>query len=195
MATRKQHRYRALYLGQSISRLRLEHGMSQYRLADVSGISREFLKDVEHDRSQPTLGVTVALARAFKIPVGEFIERYAYDEDQRLPQVERPRGRPAKFPTAIAVAAADCIRLVGQADHVKASRPPDVLLAAEAPVDYDFGRLHDGDGITLYAGGAWREGTVVRDAGGTWSVRLEDGGAMPFPDPPGGFVMRLQRTR
>ena len=189
------HQYRVLYIGRGITALRHQHNLTQTRLSEISGIAQVHIKDLELDRYQPTLGIVVALARAFKIPVGEFIERYAYDESRRLPQVERPRGRPAKFPTAIAVAAADCIRLIGQAEHVKASPPPDALLAAEAPTVYEAGRprdLHAGDRITLYAGGAWREGTVARDAGGSWSVRLEDGSAIPFPDPPGGFVVKMQ---
>ncbi len=193
------HQYQVLYIGRSITMLRNQHGFTQAKLAKMSGISRVHINNLELDRYQPTLGITVALARAFGMTLGKFAERYAYDESRRLPQVERPRGRPAKFPTAIAVAAADCIRLIGQAEHVKASPPPDALLAAEAlasyaaeaPTDYDVGRLHAGDRITLYAGGTWRDGTMVRDAGGSWSVRLEDGGTMPFPAPPGGFVVKL----
>ena len=199
----KRHDYQVLYLGRSVIRLRAKHDMSQYDLAKTSGISQGAIRDIEQDRYQPTLGIVVALAKAFKIPVGEFIERYAYDELQRLPQVERPRGRPAKEPTAIAVAAADCVQLIDQAGRVKASPPPGVLLAAEAPADYAAGapvdhevdRLRAGDGITLYVGGAWRNGTVARDAGGAWLVRLEDGSAVPFPDPPGGFVVRKLPTR
>lgn len=183
------HQYQVLYIGRSLTMLRNQRGLTQTQLAEMSGISRVHIKNLELDRYQPTLGVAAALARAFGMTLGEFAERYAYDESQRLPQVERPRGRPAKFPTAIAVATADCIRLIGQADHVKAPRSSDVLLAAETPMDHDVGRLHAGDRITFYIDGAWREGAVIRDAGG-WSVRLEDGSAMPFPDPPGGFVVR-----
>lgn len=61
-------------LGRNIARLRAERRLSQSALARLSGVSQNFISDLEGGRRQePTVGYVVALARALAVTVDELL--------------------------------------------------------------------------------------------------------------------------
>ena len=63
-----------LRLGARVKALRADRGWSLEALAAASGVSRSMLSQVERDRANPTLAVTLRIARAFGMNVGELLE-------------------------------------------------------------------------------------------------------------------------
>jgi transcriptional regulator with XRE-family HTH domain len=62
------------HLGARVKRLRSERGWSLEALATVSGVSRSMLSQIEREQANPTLTVTLRIARAFALTLGELIE-------------------------------------------------------------------------------------------------------------------------
>ncbi|MBM4002376.1 MAG: helix-turn-helix domain-containing protein [Planctomycetes bacterium] len=62
------------HLGQRVRQLRTERGWSLEVLAGASGVSRSMLSQIERDQTNPTLAVTVRIAQAFGMAVGELLE-------------------------------------------------------------------------------------------------------------------------
>jgi len=62
------------HLGGRVRQLRLERGWSLEALARASGVSRSMLSEIERDQANPTLAVTLRIARAFGMNLGELIE-------------------------------------------------------------------------------------------------------------------------
>ena len=62
------------HLGGRVRLLRLERGWSLEALARASGVSRSMLSEIERDQANPTLAVTLRIARAFGMNLGELIE-------------------------------------------------------------------------------------------------------------------------
>lgn len=62
------------HLGQRLKQLRQGRGWSLDALARLSGVSRSMISEIERERANPTLAVTVRLARAFDMGLGEFVE-------------------------------------------------------------------------------------------------------------------------
>jgi transcriptional regulator with XRE-family HTH domain len=56
-----------------VRQLRMERGWSLESLARASGVSRSMLSQVERNRANPTLAVTLRIARAFGIEIGELV--------------------------------------------------------------------------------------------------------------------------
>lgn len=83
-------------LGQRITRLRGEHGMSQGDLADALDISRQSVSKWETDTSTPELEKLIRLAELFDISMDALI---LGKEDPTLPDAE-PEPMPAPEPTA-----------------------------------------------------------------------------------------------
>ncbi|XHR27717.1 MAG: helix-turn-helix domain-containing protein [Chthoniobacteraceae bacterium] len=50
--------------GRNLSRLRGEHGLTQYQLAAYAEISRSYLQRIENGQFQPTLSVILRLKKA-----------------------------------------------------------------------------------------------------------------------------------
>lgn len=61
-------------LGERLRKLRSDRGWSLESLADASGVSRSMLSQIERDQANPTLAVTLRIARAFGMSIGELVE-------------------------------------------------------------------------------------------------------------------------
>jgi transcriptional regulator with XRE-family HTH domain len=61
-------------LGGRVRQLRAERGWSLEALARASGVSRSMLSDIEREQANPTLAVTLRIARAFGLSLGELLE-------------------------------------------------------------------------------------------------------------------------
>lgn len=62
------------HLGSRVKQLRAERGWSLEALARTSGVSRSMLSDIEREQANPTLAVTLRIARAFGLSLGELLE-------------------------------------------------------------------------------------------------------------------------
>ena len=56
-----------------VKELRLGRGWSLEALAQASGVSRSMLSQVERNRANPTLAVTLRIARAFGVDLGDMV--------------------------------------------------------------------------------------------------------------------------
>ena len=62
------------HLGGRVKDLRRLRGWSLDALANASGVSRSMLSDIEREQANPTLAVTLRIAQAFGMSLGELIE-------------------------------------------------------------------------------------------------------------------------
>jgi transcriptional regulator with XRE-family HTH domain len=62
------------HLGSRVKHLRGARGWSLEALAAASGVSRSMLSQIERERANPTLAVTLRIARAFGLTLGELLE-------------------------------------------------------------------------------------------------------------------------
>jgi transcriptional regulator with XRE-family HTH domain len=62
------------HLGSRVKQLRGERGWSLEALANASGVSRSMLSEIEREQANPTLAVTLRIARAFGLALGELLE-------------------------------------------------------------------------------------------------------------------------
>lgn len=62
------------HLGQRVKQMRTERGWSLEVLANASGVSRSMLSQIEREQANPTLAVTLRIARAFALSLGELLE-------------------------------------------------------------------------------------------------------------------------
>jgi transcriptional regulator with XRE-family HTH domain len=62
------------HLGGRVKSLRAERGWSLESLANASGVSRSMLSQIEREQANPTLAVTLRIARAFSLTLGELLE-------------------------------------------------------------------------------------------------------------------------
>ncbi len=62
------------HLGTRVKQLRTAHGWSLDALASASGVSRSMLSEIEREQANPTLAVTMRIAQAFGMPLGELLE-------------------------------------------------------------------------------------------------------------------------
>src|SRR5512140_3052520 len=62
------------HLGRRVKRLRLDRGWSLEALENASGVSRSMLSQIEREQANPTLAVTLRIARAFGLTLGELLE-------------------------------------------------------------------------------------------------------------------------
>ncbi len=61
-------------LGSRVKQLRAGRGWSLEALANASGVSRSMLSQIEREQANPTLAVTLRIARAFGLSLGELLE-------------------------------------------------------------------------------------------------------------------------
>jgi transcriptional regulator with XRE-family HTH domain len=61
-------------LGGRVRQLRTARRWSLESLAKASGVSRSMLSQIERERSNPTLAVTLRIARAFGLSLGELLD-------------------------------------------------------------------------------------------------------------------------
>src|SRR3954451_57354 len=62
------------HLGGRVKHLRTVRGWSLEALANASGVSRSMLSQIEREQANPTLAVTLRIARAFALTLGELLE-------------------------------------------------------------------------------------------------------------------------
>lgn len=62
------------HLGRRVRQLRAERGWSLEALAHASGVSRSMLSQIEREQANPTLAVTLRIAQAFGLALGELLE-------------------------------------------------------------------------------------------------------------------------
>jgi transcriptional regulator with XRE-family HTH domain len=62
------------HLGGRVKQLRGERGWSLEALANASGVSRSMLSQIEREQANPTLAVTLRIAQAFGMPLGDLLE-------------------------------------------------------------------------------------------------------------------------
>ena len=62
------------HLGGRVKHLRSARGWSLEALANASGVSRSMLSEIEREQANPTLAVTLRIARAFGLTLGELLE-------------------------------------------------------------------------------------------------------------------------
>ena len=61
-------------LGDRVRKLRADRGWSLEALANASGVSRSMLSQIERNQANPTLAVTLRIARAFAMSLGDLLE-------------------------------------------------------------------------------------------------------------------------
>ncbi|HEV2394143.1 MAG TPA: XRE family transcriptional regulator [Verrucomicrobiae bacterium] len=62
------------HLGSRVKQLRAARGWSLEALANASGVSRSMLSQIEREQANPTLAVTLRIARSFGLTLGELLE-------------------------------------------------------------------------------------------------------------------------
>jgi transcriptional regulator with XRE-family HTH domain len=62
------------HLGGRMKQLRNDRGWSLEALAQASGVSRSMLSEIEREQANPTLAVTLRIAHAFELTLGELLE-------------------------------------------------------------------------------------------------------------------------
>jgi transcriptional regulator with XRE-family HTH domain len=74
----------AQLFGIALRRLRRERGLSQEALAEATGLSANFVGEMERGLKAPGLGVIVRLARALDVSVHDLLEDFTNSAIQRL---------------------------------------------------------------------------------------------------------------
>ncbi|MBS0262287.1 MAG: helix-turn-helix transcriptional regulator [Planctomycetes bacterium] len=62
------------HLGDRVRQLRSERGWSLQVLASASGVSRSMLSQIEREQANPTLAVTLRIAQAFGMTLGDLVQ-------------------------------------------------------------------------------------------------------------------------
>jgi transcriptional regulator with XRE-family HTH domain len=62
------------HLGSRVKSLRTNRGWSLEALASASGVSRSMLSQIEREQANPTLAVTLRIAQAFAMSLGDLLE-------------------------------------------------------------------------------------------------------------------------
>jgi transcriptional regulator with XRE-family HTH domain len=62
------------HLGDRLRQLRAERGWSLQVLASASGVSRSMLSQIEREQANPTLAVTLRIAQAFGMTLGDLVQ-------------------------------------------------------------------------------------------------------------------------
>jgi transcriptional regulator with XRE-family HTH domain len=62
------------HLGARVKLLRSDRGWSLEALANASGVSRSMLSQIEREQANPTLAVTLRIAQAFGMTLGDLLE-------------------------------------------------------------------------------------------------------------------------
>lgn len=62
------------HLGARVKKLRTARGWSLESLANASGVSRSMLSQIEREQANPTLAVTLRIAQAFGMSLGDLVE-------------------------------------------------------------------------------------------------------------------------
>ncbi len=82
--------------GKVVLRRRLEAQLSQEKLANTTGIHRNYLSLIERGKHMPTLAVVQGLATAFGIRMSQLLAEVEAEETPQEEPPALPRGRPRK---------------------------------------------------------------------------------------------------
>ena len=61
-------------LAQNLRRLRHERGLSQEVCADLAGVHRTYLSDIERAARNPTITVVARIARSLGVRIGDLLD-------------------------------------------------------------------------------------------------------------------------
>ncbi len=64
-------------LGSAVQRLRKAYHMSLGELAEVSGVAKSIISQIERNETNPTIGTVMKLSRALDVPLAEVLEERA----------------------------------------------------------------------------------------------------------------------
>lgn len=67
-------------IGATIAQLRDDRNLSQEALANLCGVHRTYISQLERGLKNPTLNVLQKIAKALDIPLSVLIERYEQDK-------------------------------------------------------------------------------------------------------------------
>ena len=73
-----------MFIGYRLQKLRKKRKLTQKALAEMTGISRSYLSDIEHNRYNPSFDTIEALATALKLDLKSFFDDTLLEEDYYL---------------------------------------------------------------------------------------------------------------
>ncbi|MDK0862438.1 helix-turn-helix domain-containing protein [Clostridium perfringens] len=73
-----------MFIGYRLQKLRKKRKLTQKALAEMTGISRSYLSDIEHNRYNPSFDTIEALANALKLDLKSFFDDTLLEEDYYL---------------------------------------------------------------------------------------------------------------
>lgn len=73
-----------MFIGYRLQKLRKKRKLTQKALAEMTGISRSYLSDIEHNRYNPSFDTIEALANALKLDLKSFFDDALLEEDYYL---------------------------------------------------------------------------------------------------------------
>lgn len=112
-----EYRRRCSQIGSKIRKEREAQGLSQVKLAGLSGFSSSYLCDIENHRSQPSLVSLMAFAEVLGRPVSYFIGEE--EEPEGVKEEKKPFGALAESDRALL---AELVREPGFLEIVRAMR-------------------------------------------------------------------------
>lgn len=73
-----------MFIGYRLQKLRKKRKLTQKALAEMTGISRSYLSDIEHNRYNPSFDTIEALATSLKLDLKSFFDDTLLEEDYYL---------------------------------------------------------------------------------------------------------------
>lgn len=73
-----------MFIGYRLQKLRKKRKLTQKALAEMTGISRSYLSDIEHNRYNPSFDTIEALANALRLDLKSFFDDTLLEEDYYL---------------------------------------------------------------------------------------------------------------
>lgn len=61
-------------LGENLKKIRTRKNVSQVEIANILGVDRSFVSNIENGKNNPTLSTITNLAQALKVPVDELFK-------------------------------------------------------------------------------------------------------------------------
>ena len=91
-------------LGRRIARMRLEHGMTQERLANIANVSAQAVSKWENDQSYPDILLLPPLAKTFGVSIDELLGAQPVEQEQTTVVAEVVEQAPAVAQAPVNVA-------------------------------------------------------------------------------------------
>lgn len=61
-------------LGENLKKIRTRKNVTQVEIANILGVDRSFVSNIENGKNNPTLSTIANLAKALKVPVDELFK-------------------------------------------------------------------------------------------------------------------------